>query len=90
MKKRDCPGCSRLWREYETATANHVHLTGKHRMAELQNDLKNARQLYDMVEEAAEERFAAHYAIRQHEADAHGVIADANSDIRQLGLDELA
>jgi hypothetical protein len=80
INKAACQECSRLWREYQNATTSHIHLCGKHRIAELQYDKAKAAQLAEVVEEAGQERQAARDAIRQHEADVHGVHMDASGD----------
>ena len=74
LTRSSCEECVRLWRHYQTATTNHIHLCGKHRITELQYDKKKAADLLPIVQEAQQERNAARAAIKQHEADVHGVV----------------
>jgi hypothetical protein len=85
LKAPDCPECVRLWREYQSATTNHIHLCGKHRIAELQRDYDREATLAGMVTEAEDQRNAARNAIRQHEVEAHGVSPETASDACGVG-----
>src|SRR6476660_8679352 len=85
-KRRTCAACVRLWKEYEAATAEHIRLIGKQRMAHLQDDRKRAAEVQEMADEADQEREALRAAIRSHEAEAHGIRepAPAAADRRKL------
>ncbi len=51
-KLQTCDECVRLWREYQAATAAHIRLAGKQRIAVFAHDQKQAAEVQEMADEA--------------------------------------
>lgn len=69
MRRRDCPDCQRLWREYAAATNAHVALESK--LRRLESVPSQSEALSREVSAAAMERENARQAIEKHEASQH-------------------
>jgi hypothetical protein len=67
----DCAECIRLWREYATATTDHIALEGKLRIAVIAHDSARVAAISPEVGQAGLKRSAARDAIKAHEQDAH-------------------
>ena len=74
--RHDCPECQRLWREYGAATAEHIKLDSKVRLAVLERNYESADLLIIETEKAGESRMLLRAVIREHEAVAHGKTAE--------------
>jgi hypothetical protein len=68
---KDCVTCQRLWREYSAATAEHIKLEGKLKIAALSRETGHVSELTVFVEKAAAERVAARRAIAEHQWATH-------------------
>ena len=90
MPNAKCKECQELWRSYSIATADHIGLTGKLRIATLEHDRERMATLTLAVEAAANLRYAGRGAIRQHELEPHpspdGVMDATPSDCRGADL----
>jgi hypothetical protein len=67
----DCLECARLWKEYATATNEHIKFEGKLRIAALAHDSERSAVLGPQVEGLALKRAAARQAIVTHEQVSH-------------------
>jgi hypothetical protein len=70
-RMNDCAECIRLWREYATATTDHIGLEGKMRIAMIAHDSARVALLSPQVAGADVKRTAARNAIEVHERHAH-------------------
>ena len=66
-----CETCQRLWREYSSATTEHVKLENKLRLAALKRDYEGLKELTLKVEQAVHARETAREDIRLHEVMMH-------------------
>jgi hypothetical protein len=63
-----CKECNDLWRQYSVATATHLQLDSKLRLAALQNALDLIKTLTVETEGAEKTRSELRESIRQHQA----------------------
>jgi len=69
-----CEDCSELWRQYSVATATHVRLENKLRLAALHNELSLIQTLTVETEGAEKTRNELRELIHKHEA-SHSISA---------------
>jgi len=68
MSRKSCPECDRLWREYASATTEHVTLVGKLNAAVARKDAEAVKRLELEVETAHASRDSIRQQVLQHEA----------------------
>ena len=68
-----CEECLRLWREYASATNEHIRSDNKLRLAVLERDHEAIKQLTPGVDAAEKNRSDLRAAIADHENGGHGV-----------------
>ena len=88
LKNPICEECHRVWQEYARATADHLTLDSKLRLAALSRNYEVIRALTHEVENAEEERMWTREEIRKHEA-THP-IADAPGSFENYPLSDIS
>lgn len=73
----NCEECHRLYREYRTATIEHIRLDNRLRLSALQRDYGVMEQLTRDVEAAEKKRNALREAVAEHASKPHPESATA-------------
>jgi len=76
MRNESCAECNRLWREYASATTEHMKLESQLKLAAQRIDAGLYEQLDHATEAAVRKREAARQNMRVHES-THGPAIDA-------------
>ena len=71
MSLQRCAICEGLWREYATATNDHIRIEGKVKAAALRGEDGALPVLTNELENAAQARVTVREAIKRHETEAH-------------------
>jgi len=66
-----CAICEGLWREYATATNDHIRIEGKVKAAALRGEDEALLILTNELETAAQARVTIREAIKRHDTEAH-------------------
>ena len=76
MRNESCAECNRLWREYASATTEHMKLESQLKLSAQRIDAGLFEQLDDATEAALRNREVARQNMRGHEA-THGPVVHA-------------
>jgi hypothetical protein len=79
MLDESCPECNRLWREYASATAEHLKLTGQMGLALYDSGLYQIAKLATEIAEQHQE--AVRVKMEEHKTLRHRSVAAASTNI---------
>lgn len=71
--RADCEECQGLWREYASATTEHIQSDNKLRFAALERDYEAIKQLTPGTDAAEKNRSDLRTALADHENAAHAI-----------------